>query len=884
MPKQSWQPCWSCGNSVALGTRRCPHCGASQQREQTDHLSGRYLGGYQLVRRIGHGGMGMVYEAVHLQSGYHYALKILHPQICEDEVMIERLRREAQIATTLRHKHLVEVYELGFDEGLGYFLVMELLQGDELASLMASYPVISLGRVREIVAQVCDGLETAHRFHVVHRDLKPGNVFLLQPESGHAYVKLLDFGIARIFAQEGQAQQLTGMGSSLGTPDYMPPEQIMGKLDTIGPSSDIYSLSVMIFRVLTGVLPLDGRNLLKLLNQVMFKKPPRLSDYAPIFQGSWLEDLIYQGMAKHPHERPQSIEEFSSRFEEALEGDPRLYPLLEEGSRPGWTPNHQVLKAEEGAGEEADEAWIEQEHPPSFHFGGETYRFEGSELISDSSDHQTAISRVPEVATRGGAEEAVDAELEQGVLYGGSAQHASHGGHESPDLPANGYRHPSMVPGYGDDEEGPTRVSRGEAENLPTGSISNASTGSASKAPSGSALGGPAGAALGESGPTYPVGVRAESEGKGAFSRAANRATPLWEAMGGVPQEAASSKKLRAPTSSSSIAIPPASPATASTAGAFSPASPATASTAGAFSPATPSPAFAPASPPSPPYSPPPPSPSSAPYAAQESVSKIDEPTRSVRVQRNVPPSSLLADMAELASAAPSEATALLKPSEATVMLPAGASLTPTESTVMLPAGSVASGGPTVQTARSGGKTTVERKSSRVPKPLAGGMDVKEGDAGSPLMTARLRVSEPVAAKPPSGLGSLLLGFLFGIFLIAGVLVAWWMMRGFWTEGGQGGADAQAAKQDYRLEIRSQPEGARVMVQGRFLGNTPIVVTRKSGDILDFVVLKNGYSMAAETWEAQKNETRRVILLKTGPQRPQPPQRSPSRTPSLPRN
>lgn len=265
-------------------------------------------------------------------------------------------------------------------------------------------------------------------------------------------------------------------------------------------------------------------------------------------------------------------------------------------------------------------------------------------------------------------------------------------------------------------------------------------------------------------------------------------------------------------------------------------------------------------------------------------MSKIDEPTRSVRVQRNVPPSSLLADMAELASAAPSEATALLKPSEATVMLPAGASLTPTESTVMLPAGSVASGGPTVQTARSGGKTTVERKSSRVPKPLAGGMDVKEGDAGSPLMTARLRVSEPVAAKPPSGLGSLLLGFLFGIFLIAGVLVAWWMMRGFWTEGGQGGADAQAAKQDYRLEIRSQPEGARVMVQGRFLGNTPIVVTRKSGDILDFVVLKNGYSMAAETWEAQKNETRRVILLKTGPQRPQPPQRSPSRTPSLPRN
>jgi hypothetical protein len=129
----------------------------------------------------------------------------------------------------------------------------------------------------------------------------------------------------------------------------------------------------------------------------------------------------------------------------------------------------------------------------------------------------------------------------------------------------------------------------------------------------------------------------------------------------------------------------------------------------------------------------------------------------------------------------------------------------------------------------------------------------------------------------------LLLGFLFGIFLIAGVLAAWWAMRGFLKEGGEGGANAQAAKQDYRLEIRSQPEGARVMVQGRFLGNTPMVITRRSGEILDFVVLKNGYSMAAETWEAQKNETRRVILLKTGPQRPQPPQSSQPPLPSLPR-
>lgn len=847
MPKQNWQPCWSCGNNVAVGTRRCPHCGASQVREQTDHLSGRYLDGYQLVRRIGHGGMGMVYEAVHLQSGYHYALKILHPQICEDEVMIERLRREAQIASTLRHKHLVEVYELGFDEGLGYFLVMELLQGDELASLMVSYPVISLGRVREIVTQVCDGLDMAHRFHVVHRDLKPGNVFLLQPESGHAYVKLLDFGIARLFAQQEQSQQLTGMGSSLGTPDYMPPEQIMGKLETIGPSSDIYSLSVMIFRVLTGILPLDGRNLLKLLNQVMFKKPPRLSDYAPIFQGSWLEELLYQGMAKHPHERPQSIEEFATRFEEALEGDPRLYPLLEEGRQPGWAPNHQVLPPQQ-TGEEVDAAWIEQEHPPSFHFGGETYRFEGAELISDSSDHMTAISRTPEASAQGGAEDAVDASFERGVLYGGAADSQAGGGYENSDVPADAANHPSMMAGYADDEEGPTRINRSASPEKV-----------------------PAGASLGESGPTYPVGVRVESEGKGGL-HPTSRATPLLEAMGGIPQDASPNRRaiLSAPSASSaSSAVSSSSAASA----AFSQASSAP------YSPSTPPPAsFAQAS--SPPYSPAPPSASS--YESSASVSKIDEPTRSVRVQRNGPPSSLLAGMDGLASVAPSDATALLKPSEATVMLPAGSILQPSEATVMLPAGSVASGGPPLQKARGGG-TTVERKSSRVPKPVAGGAVQSESDGDSPRMTARVRLTEPPPPKPPSGLGSLLLGFLFGIFLIAGVLAAWWAMRGFLKEGGEGGADAQAAKQDYRLEIRSQPEGARVMVQGRFLGNTPMVITRRSGEILDFVVLKNGYSMAAETWEAQKNETRRVILLKTGPQRPQPLQSSQPPLPSLPR-
>ncbi|MCB9638073.1 MAG: protein kinase [Myxococcales bacterium] len=792
MPKQSWQPCWSCGTSIASGTRRCPRCGASQVREQTDHLAGRYVGAYQLVRRIGHGGMGMVYEAAHSQTGYHYALKVLHPQICEDEVMIERLRREAQIASTLRHKHLVEVYEMGFDEGVGHFVVMELLQGDELASLMLNFPVVSLGRVREIVSQVCDGLELAHRHNVVHRDLKPGNIFLLQPESGYAYVKLLDFGIARLFAQQEQAQQLTGMGSSLGTPDYMPPEQIMGKLEKISPASDIYSLSVVIFRMLTGVLPLDGRNLLKLLNQVMFKKPPRLSDFAPIFRDSWLEELLYQGMAKHPHERPQTIEEFGMRFDEALEGDPRLYPLLEEGKQAGWAPNHQVSEQNKEEASDSEGSWEEQERPASFTFGGETYRFEGSELISDSSDHMTAISRAPELSAQGGAEDAVDASLEQDLLYGGGGQSGDTGGNL--DVQGELYPHPAMSPDYLDDDEGPTRVNRQPAsasqpspmnQPAPISQPSPMNQPAPMNQPSPLNVA-PAGADLQDSGPTRPLGLRVE----GLLSPPAERSMESAAAGYGdfdAPASGVATKIVSAPKTT-----PP---------------------------PETP-----------------------------DIADKIDEPTRSVRIQRNGPPASLLAPTDGLLSPlSSSDATALLKPSEATVMLPSGSS--------------VPVGGGSIKNARGSG-TTVERKVNRVPKP--GGFEATqqtEGDTESPQMTTRVRLNDAPPPAAPSGLGSLMLGFLFGVFLIAGVLTAWWLMRGFLKDpNGTGGV---SANQTYRLEIRSQPQGARIMVQGRFLGNTPFIVERKAGEILDFVVIKNGYSMAAETWEAQKDETRRVILLKT---------------------
>jgi tRNA A-37 threonylcarbamoyl transferase component Bud32 len=798
MLKQNWQSCWSCGASVAVGSRRCLSCGASQVQEQPDHWSGRQIGQYEIIQRIGHGGMGMVYEAAHLQTGYHYAIKILHPHLCEDEVMVERLRREAQIAATLQHQHLAHVFDFGCEPDVGFFLVMELLQGDELASVLLNYPILSLSRVREIVLQVCDALELAHRHQVVHRDLKPGNLFLLMPEQGFANVKVLDFGIARLLSTPEAAQQLTGFGSSLGTPDYMPPEQIMGRAEKIGPTSDIYALSVLTYRLLTGRLPLEGQNLVKLLNQVMFKKPPLLSVYAPLFRDSWLEALLFQGMSKNPHERPHSIKDFRMRFEDALEGDPRLYPLLAE-AQAGWAPNHQVVEAE--VGQEIDPS-LAQEGKQRFQFGGETYRFEGAELVSESDEGLTAVGAVPVRPSDFVAEssEHLQASTEGDYLYSASPPNTA--------LPDAQF----------DDDEGPTRMSpvklppsndtaikpppppvvQSSKMPPPSGWEAQTHNPTAAQMPvftpapplryNKPAPATPPPSSLGENTPP-PRSILSPPPAAGAsihqaetkqvrlnYEKKAETPTPLpvGHSLMGTPQDPLAQQDA------ATRILPPVS----------------------------------------------------------ASASSLDEPTRSVMV-----------------GGTPSPALSDLNPSDRTMMLPNG-SASPSSGRA----------GVSLEQAR-GSSTTVERKSSRIPKPAQSeGMPLTEPPAEKPRTTERVRVADtPLAIAPPpppvqAGLRSLMMGFLFGLFLIAGALSTWLIYQRLIKNDASAGDGQDEAL--YSLEIRSNPEGARVVVQGRSLGSTPLLISRKRGEVLDFVVIKTGYSMAAERWEAQKSEKRLVILLK----------------------
>lgn len=356
-----------------------------------DPLAGRDLGPYRLVRYIGHGGMGIVYEVVHRQLQVSYAIKILHPTLTQDQLMVARLRREATVALQLQHENIVQVLDYGWDQELGFYLVMELLRGRDLGELLKTKPVLTVSETASIAYQVCKALALAHQRGVIHRDMKPGNIFLLAESGEQPRVKLFDFGIARLISPEGVHQtQLTRAGKSFGTPEYMPPEQIRAMRDRIGPATDIYAFCVVIFRMLTGVLPFRSNSLIELMNQVMLQPPPMLSRFRAEFSGTEIERLLFVSMSKNPANRIQPMEAFLPQLQHAFEEDPSLKPLLELEARQAASEQtistiHDEMDLFPQSQAAATSAPQREDHHgftpgQTFVFGGETYSFDGKKL------------------------------------------------------------------------------------------------------------------------------------------------------------------------------------------------------------------------------------------------------------------------------------------------------------------------------------------------------------------------------------------------------------------------------------------------------------------------------------------------------------------------
>ncbi len=248
------------------------------------------IGRYRVLQRIGRGAMGVVYAAEDDHLGRRVAIKLMLGAFDEDPELRERFFREARITGQLAHRNIVTVFDLG-EEGSRPFIVMELLEGQPLGEFLRSGAGPSLDMRIDLMAQVCDGLQSAHAAGVVHRDIKPNNLHVLRDGT----LKLLDFGVARL-----ASSNLTANGMLLGTPEYMSPEQARGQ--RMDARSDVFSASAVFYYMLAGRPPFPPGDLQKLLQAIISDEPVALTDeQAP----AALREVLARGLAKMPAERYQ---------------------------------------------------------------------------------------------------------------------------------------------------------------------------------------------------------------------------------------------------------------------------------------------------------------------------------------------------------------------------------------------------------------------------------------------------------------------------------------------------------------------------------------------------------------------------------------------------
>jgi eukaryotic-like serine/threonine-protein kinase len=288
--------------------------GHQSQNSLSAAVVGTVVGGRYYVRRLcGEGGMGRVYEAEHTDIGKRVALKILHPAYSQTPDLVERLRREARAASKISHPNVVDVTDSGTTPDGAFFFVMEYLEGIELGELVFKEGRLDLRRALHIAGQVCRALQAAHEVNVIHRDLKPENVLILLRDGQKDFVKVLDFGIAKSGELDDEKdshgrspRRLTHPGMTMGTPEYMAPEQAAGR--PADPRSDIYAAGGLLYEMLSGKPPYEGSNFMEILHKKANSLPAPLStlrdDVPPA-----LDALITRTLAKDPAARPQSMDE-----------------------------------------------------------------------------------------------------------------------------------------------------------------------------------------------------------------------------------------------------------------------------------------------------------------------------------------------------------------------------------------------------------------------------------------------------------------------------------------------------------------------------------------------------------------------------------------------
>lgn len=305
----------SCGKEFAPAMIICPDDDTLLTPVLVDTLIGTTLADkYQIIEKLGSGGMGLVYKAKHSLMKRMVAIKLMLPQFAASATALKRFRQEAQAASHLNHPNILKVYDFGVTpQGLPY-LVMDLLEGTNLSAELTVKNFLPIDRALNIFVQTCAALSHAHQKGVIHRDLKPGNIMMVEYDGQHDVVQIVDFGMAKILTDmDGDTEELTKTGEVFGSPMYMSPEQCMGR--ELDARSDIYSLGCVMYRTLTGKPAVAGASAMECFNKHATAVPASFADVAPeLMLPPSLEAIVFKAMAKEIDDRYESMSELRDQL------------------------------------------------------------------------------------------------------------------------------------------------------------------------------------------------------------------------------------------------------------------------------------------------------------------------------------------------------------------------------------------------------------------------------------------------------------------------------------------------------------------------------------------------------------------------------------------